>query len=178
MPAECRRSSAGAPFGAPFGAILIRMDELRIPKVAVSIVCYTIRGESFSGKVFLDMITSAGFSTSQILEFFNSSQIFFPIKLDEGKGVVLQKESLFRVDVPELFQEYQTEVSSLLDFKRETILHFATVPSLRGDLIVDMPIEHARVLDVLNSGRIFIPVLLETTLSLINVHHILKVEEV
>jgi hypothetical protein len=154
------------------------MDELRIPKIAVSIHCYSIHGDSFSGKVFLDMVTTSGFTTSQILEFFNSSQIFFPIKMDEGKGIVVQKKCLFRIDVPELFEEYQTEVSSLLDFKRETILHFTTVPALRGILIVDMPIEHARVLDVLNSGRAFVPVLLETTLSLINVHHITKVEEI
>jgi hypothetical protein len=48
---------------------------------------------------------------------------------------------------------------------------------LRGNIVVDMPKEHARAQDVLNSGRTFIPVLLETTLSLINLHHIHKIEE-
>lgn len=154
------------------------MDELRIPKIAVAIRCYTTYKESLSGQVFLDMMTTSGFTTSQILEFFNSPQLFFPLKLDSGKGILLQKQTLIRVDVPDLFQEYESEVSSQLDFKRETILHLAMAEPLHGSMIVDMPKEHARVLDVLNSARIFIPFLLETTLTLINTHHVYRVEEI
>jgi hypothetical protein len=157
--------------------ILIRMDELRIPKVPVAIHCHSTGGESFSGQVFLDMTSSAGFTTSQILEFFNTPQPFFPLKLESGQSILIQKWILFRIDVPELFHEYESEVFSLVDSRQEAVLHFAGY-SLRGSIIVDMPKEHARVLDVVNSGRSFLPFLLETTLSLINVHHLHRIEEI
>jgi len=154
------------------------MDELRVPKISVAIRCHTVSQETLSGEIFLDMMSSAGFTKSQVLEFFNSTQLFFPLKTESGKSILIQKQMLLRVDIPELFSEYESEVFSSLDFKKEAALHFASAITIRGSIIVDMPKEHARILDVLNSGRTFIPVLLDTTLSLINTHHILNVEEV
>jgi hypothetical protein len=153
------------------------MEELRIPKIPVSIRCYAVTEEVFGGQIFLDVMSSAGYTTSQVLEFFNSSQLFFPMKLDSGQSVLIQKQSLFRVDVPELFHEYESEVSWALNSKLQAGLHFTSGHNLRGDIIVDMPKDHARAQDVLNSGRTFIPLLLETTLSLINIHHLSRVEE-
>ena len=166
MPATSRRSSV----------ILRQMDELRIPKISVPIRCYAITEEVFAGQVFLDVVSSAGYTTSQVLDFFNSAQLFFPIKLDNAQSILIQKQSLFRVDVPELFNQYESEVSWAFTTKLEVGLHFISGHNLKGNIIVDMPREHARALDVANSGRAFIPVLLETTLSLINLHHLSRIE--
>ena len=153
------------------------MDELRIPKIPVPIRCYAITEDVFGGQIFLDMMSSAGYTTSQVLEFFNSPQLFFPIKLDSGQSVLIQRQSLFRVDVPELFSEYESEVIWVLNSKLEVNLHFTSGHNLKGSIIMDMPKDHARTQDVVNSGRAFIPVLLETTLSLINLYHLSRIEE-
>jgi hypothetical protein len=112
-----------------------------------------------------------------VLDFFNSPQLFFPMKLDSGQSLLIQKQNLFRVDVPELFNEFESEVSWALISKLQAGLHFSSGHNLTGDIIVDMPKDHARAQDVANSGRMFIPVMLETTLSLINLHHVSRIEE-
>jgi hypothetical protein len=153
------------------------MDELRIPKVSAEIVCHTIERESIHGLIFLDMISAAGFSLAQILDFFNSTELFFPFKIGEGKSILLHKKMIYRVDVPGLFHEYETEVASLLDLKREARVEFRDgTSSLEGRFIIDMPMDHARSLDLLNAGRRFVPFLMEETLALLHTEHIYKVD--
>jgi hypothetical protein len=99
------------------------------------------------------------------------------MKLDSGQSVLIQKQNLFRVDVPGLFQEYESEVVWALNSKLDASLYFASGHNLRGSIIVDMPKDHARAQDVVNSRRTFIPLLLESTLSLINLHQLSRIEE-
>ena len=153
------------------------MDELRIPKISAEIVCHTTEQESINGKIFLDMISSSGPTLSQVLEFFNSHELFFPFKLPHGASILFHKRAILRIDVPELFSEYESEVSSQLDVKRDAKIHFTNGILLDGRFIIDMPIDHARSLDFLNSGRRFIPFLLDETLTLIHTDHVYKVEE-
>ncbi len=154
------------------------MEEFRIPKTPVATVCYTIDNESIAGDIFMDYVES-GITVSQMLDFFNSSPPFFPLlKQDDDRLILLNKEKLVRVDVPGLFAEYETEVSSQVDLKVGTILYMAaaSVP-LEGLLIVDLPEGHNRVVDLLNGGKSFVPFLMEKTLTLIHTRHIHKVEE-
>ncbi|MCI0415725.1 hypothetical protein L0222_23370 [bacterium] len=154
------------------------MEELRIPKVSVDIICHTVHQEVLSGEIFLDQVSTAGYTTAQVLEFFNSPDAYFPLRVSTGKSILLQKLSLLRVDVQGLFHEYETEVYSSVDLKREAVLHMTNGMTLRGNFIIDMPYDHARTLDLLNvAGRHFVPFLLEDTINLIHTLYLYKVEE-
>jgi len=153
------------------------MEELRIPKVVVEIICHTIQQEILFGQIFLDQVSTAGYTTAQVLDFFNSREPYFPLRLSAEKSILLQKESLVRVDVQGLFREYEIEVFSTLDVKREAVLHMTNGMILQGQFIIDMPHDHDRALDFLNSGRQFVPFLLEDTINLIHVRYLYKVEE-
>jgi hypothetical protein len=154
------------------------MDELRIPKTAVRILCHTDRKETIDGEIFLDSISSAGIRASHVLDFFNSHQEFFPLRVSRDKSLLIHKKNLVRVDVPGLYEEYETEVSASFDVKTNVQLDLSTGEELRGELIVDMPSDHARVLDLLNSRRRFFPVLLQHMITLVHIRHIYKVEEI
>lgn len=153
------------------------MEELRIPKVSVEIICHTIQQEILSGEIFLDQVSSAGYTTAQVLDFFNSPAAYFPLRVSGQKSILLQKESLFRVDVQGLFHEYETEVYSFVDLKREAVLHMTNGMTLQGQFIIDLPHEHDRILDLLNAGRRFVPFLLEDTINLIHTLYLYKIEE-
>lgn len=153
------------------------MEELRIPKVSVDIVCHTTQDESITGQVFMDIVSAAGYTLSQVLDFFNSHESFFPLRIAQNASILVNKRMIVRIDVPGLFSEYETEVFSALDLKREATVYFKTNNSLPGRFIIDMPEDHARSLDLLNSGRRFVPFLLEETLTLIHTEHIYKVVE-
>jgi hypothetical protein len=153
------------------------MEELRIPKVSVEIICHTIQHEILFGQIFLDQISSSGYTTAQVLEFFNSRESYFPLRLSAEKSILLQKQSLVRVDVQGLFREYETEVFFTLDTKREAVLHMTNGMILQGQFIIDMPQNHDRAVDFLNAGRQFVPFLLDDTINLINTQYLYRVEE-
>ena len=153
------------------------MEELRIPKVSVEIICHTIQQEVLAGEIFLDQVSNAGYTTMQVLEFFNSHYAYFPLRISAEKSILLQKLSLLRVNVQGLFHEYETEVSFSLDLKREAILHMTNGMTLQGQFIIDMPHDHDRTLDLLNAGRHFVPFLLEDTINLIHTLYLYKIEE-
>ena len=153
------------------------MEDFRIPKVSVEIVCHTAERETISGHIFLDIVSVTGYTLSQVLDFFNAGEAFFPFKTAEGKSILLHKKRIVRVDLPGLTDEYEAELSSVLDLKREARIFFINETILDGRFIIDMPEDHARSLDLLNSGRRFIPLLLEGTLALVHTELIYKVEE-
>ena len=153
------------------------MDELRIPKISVEILCHTTVGEMIPGKIFLDMLSSSGYTVSQVLEFFDSPAPFFPLRLNNGKSILIQKQTVVRADVPDLFREYESEVNSQLDTRREATIHFTDLNVLNGSFLIDLPSDHARTLDLLNARHRFVPFLQEEMLTLINTRHIYKVEE-
>jgi hypothetical protein len=153
------------------------MDDLRIPKISVDIVCHTIQNETLSGTIFLDMLSSSGYTVANVQEFFDSPFNFVPFRTQAGESILLQKQAILRADVPGLFHEYESEVSSLLDTRKEATLHFLNSDAVQGIFIIDLPSDHARVLDLLNTGHRFVPFMLEEMLTLINTRHIYKVEE-
>lgn len=154
------------------------MDDLRIPKIAVEIICHTFHDEILTGNIFLDMMGSSGYTVEQVLEFFDDRPIFFPYRLSSGGSILLQKQMILRADLPEVEHDYNSEVVSMLTTKREVVIHFTNAQQLKGLFLINLPADHARTLDFLNTGHRFVPFLLDEQLTLINTQHIYKVEEV
>ena len=155
------------------------MDQLRVPKINVPIICYTTQGEAISGEVFLDVILTQGYSINQLLDYFNARTPFFPI-LTSGKkkAILLQKESVVRLDVPQLLDQYNEETATFVT-RKDAIVHFHTMGPSRVTVVVDLPSEHSRFSDLVNmTTRRFFPAIINDGFSLLNSNHIYKIEEI
>jgi len=150
----------------------------RIPKISVPITCHTLFEETIPGEIFLNMTGSGGYSSSNLLDFFNDDSPFFPFRLASGKRpVLLRKRTLVQIEVPGLLERYEQEPATLLSQKVEAVLHLVRVGAVRATIILDQPQEYARVLDLLNLDITFYPVIINGVYTLINSHHLYKVEE-
>ncbi|HSP05597.1 MAG TPA: hypothetical protein VLR94_00390 [Acidobacteriota bacterium] len=151
--------------------------EFRIPKISVPIVCHTIQEEEVRGDIFLDMILTEGYSVQQIIDYFNATAPFFPIRTSGRQPVLISKASVVLVDVPQLTDQYREDTSSF-SVRTEAVVHVHSLGPLRLTIIVDLPEEHSRLLDLVNVARkAFFPAMLNNSLSLVSLHHIYKIEE-
>lgn len=153
-------------------------SELRIPKVAVPVICHTLPGEKIAGEIFLDMLSSEGYTAHQVLDFFNARPPFFPIRTTIGqRSILLSKDSLVQVDMLEMMKEMREDTSLFLAQKKEVFFHLQTLGPVRGVVVLDLPAEYARVVDLLNQNRNFFPAIVHETFTLLNARHIYKIEE-
>lgn len=152
------------------------MDELRIPKIAVPIVIHSDQDQTEQGEIFLEQIQVEGYSTGQVAEYFNSTEPFFPLRT-KTQSILVRKQSVNWIEFPELYERYQKEVSSSFDVRKKATLHIRNADPIRVRVIVNMPEDHARVLDILNTGGAFIPVLIQEIFALFNSRVIDRVEE-
>ena len=153
-------------------------NQLQIPKINVPIICYTTQGESISGEVFLDLILTQGYSINQLLDYFNAQTPFFPIRISSQKrAILLQKESVVRLDVPQLLDQYNEETATFVT-RKDAIVHFHTMGPARVTVVVDLPSEHSRFSDLVNmTTRRFFPAIINDGFTLLNSNHIYKIEE-
>jgi len=150
----------------------------KIPKMSVPIICRTIASETINGEIFLVATASGGYTTHQILEFFNSDGPFFPVRLSSAdRPGLLRKASINHAIVPDLAGHLQDETSITLAQKKDAIVHFPFGESVRATVILDLPEESCRILDLLSLPNDFFAALIENTYSVINSNHVYKIEE-
>ena len=153
-------------------------QQFRIPKVSVSVFCYTIENEKIEGEIFLDVRGSDQYNSQQVLDFFNSETPFFPIRTsDFPNPILLRKESILRVDVIRMMETLEEEPSMSLAGKRQVPVHLPTLGPVSVTVILDLPEEYSRILDLLNLKRTFFPTIIDGNFSLLNSHHVYKIEE-
>lgn len=153
-------------------------QQFRIPKISVPVICHTLQGEKIAGDIFVDVISLQGYTTQQLLDYLNAQPPFFPIRTSTAqRPLLILKDSLVQVDVPHLMKQYQEETSTTLAQKKEAILYMQTLGPVRGIVILDLPEEYARILDLLNLKRTFFPAIIHEQFVILNSHHIYKIEE-
>ena len=153
-------------------------EEYRIQKTSVPISCHTARDERVEGEIFVDMLSTQGYSIKQVLEFFNSATPFFPIKTgDHSRPILLSKNSVVKAEIPGGLERYIQEISTTFAQKKEAVLHMKRLGPVRVTLILDLPLEHSRILDLLNLPNPFFAAVIHDSFCLLNAHHIYKVEE-
>ena len=153
-------------------------QQFRIPKVIVPVFCYTIEQEKIEGEIFLDVSGSTQYTSQQVLDFFNSGMSFFPIRTTKSpKPILLRKESLVRVDIVRMMETLEEEPSISLAARRQVTIHLHTLGPISATVILDVPEEYSRILDLLNMKRTFFPAIVDSNFSLVNSTHIYKIEE-
>ena len=150
--------------------------EYRIPKINVPLTCLTVEGEKLAGEIFLDVILTEGYSVEQVLDFFNSSTPFFPIRMTDYPPILLSKDSIVLVEIPQLMEQYKRETSSF-STRKNAVLHYHKIGPIEAFMVVDLPEEYSRILDLVNMAkRRFFPAIVNDTLSLLSIKHIYKIE--
>lgn len=99
-----RPSVLGVTIIAP-GPSSLRMPHLtndyRIEKTRCRVAVTTVDGERFVGDVFLQSFTPRGVGPESPAELLNADDPFFPMVLPEGGALLLSKERLREVELPD-----------------------------------------------------------------------------
>jgi len=161
------------------GTETVTNRSFQIPKISVPIVCSTVQGERVPGEIFLDVVSASEYSSQQLLDFFNNESLFFPLRPGpDARPMLISKESIVQVEVVGVLQRFLTETSVVLAQKKEADLHLRMLGTRRVSVLLTMPEEYCRVVDLLNLGHTFCCAISGQEFVLLNVHHIYKVEEV
>lgn len=153
-------------------------EEFRIQKTSVPVACHTSRDERVEGEIFVDMLSTEGYSVKQVLDFFNAPVPFFPIKIrGQGRAILLSKNAVVKAEIPGGMERFQSETSTAFASKKEAVLHMRRLGPIHATLILDLPIEHSRILDLLSLPNPFFAAIIHDSFCLLNAHHIYKIEE-
>ncbi len=151
----------------------------QIPKISVPIVCCTVQGERVSGEIFLDVVSPAEYSSQQVLDFFNNESLFFPFRTGtDVRPLLVSKDSIVQVEVTGVLERFLAETSIVLAQRKEADVHLRVLGIRRFNLLLTMPEEYCRIVDLLNLGNTFCSAISGQEFALLNVRHIYKVEEV
>jgi hypothetical protein len=152
-------------------------SQFRIPKISVPIVCQMMSEEQISGEIFVDDLGSHEYTSQQLIDFFNDAPQYFPLRVPApGKPILISKKWVSHIEVTGMIDRFREE-SAPLSSQKQAILYRAGLPPVEATIILDMPEDHSRLLDLLNLGQRFIPAIINGSYSLINAHRIRKIEE-
>ncbi len=132
-------------------------EEFRVPRVlrAAEVLCAD--GERVRGRMFLPATAAAHAGPTRAQEWMNDPAEFFPFLPDgEGSPVILSKKQTVMVTV-------------MASADRDEALEGAPAPvrqirvecgaiRIEGEVVIDLPAQQSRVLDLLNSDEAFLTV--------------------
>jgi hypothetical protein len=129
----------------------------QIPRLlrAAEVLCAD--GRVMRGRVFLPATAASHPGAMRAEEWMNDPQPFFPFLPDgEGSPVILNKEQLVVVTVAASTDRDETLEDVGVPVRRVSVECGAL--RLTGDVLVDMPMNHSRLLDLLNRSGAFLNV--------------------
>jgi hypothetical protein len=132
-------------------------QDYRVPRVlrAAEVLCAD--GERLRGRMFLPATAESHPGTMRAEEWMNDAAEFFPFLLDgEGSPIILNKGEIVVITVAA-----SSDHDDLLDQVpvpvRRVVVQCGGL-RLQGDVAIDMPANHSRVLDLLNRPGAFLNV--------------------
>jgi hypothetical protein len=129
----------------------------RVPRVlrAAEVVCAD--GRRLKGRVFVPAAAESHAGVMRAEEWLNDRSDFFPFLPDgEGSPLILNKQETLMVTVAAEADRDGTLEEVATRF-RHVVLECGGI-RVEGDVAVDMPAEHSRLLDLLNRDRAFLTV--------------------
>jgi len=131
--------------------------DFQVPRLLRAAEVLTSDGRVLRGRVFLPATAASHAGAMRAEEWMNEPASFFPFLPDgEGSPVMLNKQSIVVVTVAASADRDETldEVGAPV---RRVQVECGSL-KLAGDLVVDMPANHSRVLDLLNRPGAFLNV--------------------
>lgn len=142
------------------------MSELRVPMLALSAEVLCADGRSLSGRIFIPVTASRHTGPMRAEEWINEPANFFPFLPDDSETpMFLSKQEILALSVP-------ASADPTLPDDPESPARRLIVECggrrFEGSVALDMPADHARVLDFLNRPEGFL------TLRLGDRHHFVQ----
>ncbi len=129
----------------------------QIPRLLRAAEVLVADGRVLRGRVFLPATAASHPGAMRAEEWMNDPQPFFPFLPDgEGSPVILNKEQLVVVTVAASADRDETQDAVGAPMRRVSVECGAL--RLAGDVLVDMPANHSRLLDLLNRPGAFLNV--------------------
>jgi hypothetical protein len=153
-------------------------SQFRIPKISVPINCLMMSDETISGEIFVDDLGSHEYTSQQLIDFFNDDPPYFPIRTSIGsKPILIQKCWVAQIEIIGMIKRFQEQSAPLISKKR-AVLHRPPLAAVEATIILDMPEDHSRLLDLLNLPLTFVPAIVNEHYCLVNARQIFKIEEI
>lgn len=147
------------------------MSELRVPTMALNAEVHCADGRVFEGRIFIPMTASRHSGPMRAEEWMNEPSPFFPFLPDDAKApVILNKREVMVLTVPATADEGDVPEEAEVPERRVAIE--AEDRRLEGIIVLDMPLNQSRVLDVLNRPGAFL------TLREGDRHHLVQKERI
>lgn len=140
-------------------------------------------GVHIKGRIFLAQDPRHPGKTDQLIGALNDAREFLPFEVGDDRGarsLVLNKEHIVRVRVLQPDAEAMAEpfpgAAESQETNGETILHLSDGTQVAGRVAVDTPQAASRLVDKLNSGQRFIPVVRDDGIDLVQRIHVLTLD--
>lgn len=157
----------GGPHGAP---------GFQIPRLLRAAEVLVADGRVLRGRVFLPATAASHAGAMRAEEWMNDAQLFFPFLPDgEGSPVILNKDQLVVLTVAASADRDETLDEVGAPVRRVNVECGAL--RLSGDVLLDMPANHSRVLDLLNRPGAFLNLRDGERHHLVSKAHITRVSE-
>ena len=128
----------------------------RVPRLLRAADVLFTDGRRYRGRVFLPATAESHAGAMRVDEWLEEPVVFFPFLPDgEGRPVILNKEQLVVLMVPGAGAGEAAHESSA---PRRLVLVECGALQVAGEVLIDMPSDHLRVLDLLNRPGRFLEV--------------------
>jgi hypothetical protein len=133
----------------------VNPGELRVPTVALAAEIYAADGRVFRGRIFVPAAAPRHEGAERAVEWINEGGPFFPFLPDEAStAVILNKHEVLAVTVAAEADIGDVTDETLPDVRRVVVE--CGDRRFEGNVVVDMPEHHRRVLDFLNRAEPFL----------------------
>ena len=160
------------------GFLLKRLGDLRVPTIALPAEVLTVDGRMATGRIFVPAAAHNHDGPMRAEEWMNEATDFFPFLADDAEEPVL----LNRHEVQVLTVPAHADVGDVIEGQAGPPELQVVVDCrgrlLSGTIVMDMPEEHQRVLDVLNRPGRFLTLRDGARHHLIQKNRITRVQEI
>jgi hypothetical protein len=132
-------------------------SSFQIPKFEAPAEILLSDNRRLRGRLFLSILSSSKLGHSSVLDSLNEPQKFFPFLLEESNQVeIINKDVVVSVTVDiKLDQDEGTDILNANLWIEEIELKCSPYMNLRGNVVLDLPPNKARVLDFFNLTTAF-----------------------
>jgi hypothetical protein len=124
------------------------MSDYRIEKSRSPVVIKTHSGETITGEMFLQPFARPDGATERPGDILNGKEPFFPVAMSDGELILVAKEQVLELTTDVGRDEYD-ERSKMA---RPAVIEVRLISgeTHAGAIFLELPVEHARLLDFLN----------------------------